>query len=61
MTTPGRLHLIATLALVVALAGIGLAQAGLMETPVGGSGIDRPAPIPTPETHGPGPTAGGLA
>ncbi len=61
MTTPGRLHLIATLALLVTLAGIGLAQAGLMETPVGGWGIDRPAPMPAPETHGPGPTRGGLA
>ena len=45
MTTPGRLHLTATLVLLVSLAGIGIAQAGVLETPTGGFGvIDRPVP-----------------
>lgn len=49
MATPGRLHLVATLALVLTLAGFGLAQAGILDVPLGGWGIDRPAPQPAPE------------
>lgn len=44
MTAIGRLHLIATLGLLIALAGATLVEAGLYDTPTNGWGIDRPAP-----------------
>jgi hypothetical protein len=59
MTTPGRLHLIATLALVLCFAGATLAQAGIFQTPAGGWGVDRPAPPPAPTGGEFGTTAGG--
>ena len=46
MTRVGQLHLIATLSLLVMLAGLGIAQAGLYDTPTNGWGVDRPAPAP---------------
>ncbi len=41
MGAAGRLHLIATMALVVTLAGVTLAQAGLRDTPANSRGLDR--------------------
>lgn len=56
MTTPGRLHLTATLILLISLIGIGVAQAGVLETPTGGFGvIDRPDFDPRPDAFAPAP------
>ncbi|WP_224813937.1 hypothetical protein [Hasllibacter sp. MH4015] len=50
---PGTLHLIATLALLASLVGVGVVQAGVLETPAGGFGvIDRPGPAPRPDGFG---------
>lgn len=50
---PGTLHLIASVILALVLT-LGMAEAGVFQTPAGGWGIDRPAPGPTDTPRGTG-------
>ena len=50
---PGILHLIASVILALILA-LGMAEAGVFQTPAGGWGIDRPAPAPVDAPRGAG-------